>query len=208
MKLNKNITISIIGGLVLGLGLIYLSKRKKSLNKDSILFIGDSNTASNFSYADQLKKKFPKLDVKKIAKVGEKTDWMKKQLIEELSKNNYGIVAILGGSNDIYALGRTDSTKRNLNEMYDLIHKKGAKVLAVTPPNKDFYVSRTEKKQELLYDLVDWMKKNKRIDYLVDFHKITSDKKYFSPSDGYLHANSLAHKILADKTKDKLNLYV
>lgn len=178
------------------------------MNKDSILFIGDSNTASNFSYADQLKKKFPKLDVKKIAKVGEKTDWMKKQLIEELSKNNYGIVAILGGSNDIYALGRTDSTKRNLNEMYDLIHKKGAKVLAVTPPNKDFYVSRTEKKQELLYDLVDWMKKNKRIDYLVDFHKITSDKKYFSPSDGYLHANSLAHKILADKTKDKLNLYV
>jgi len=211
MQLNKNKIIvgSIIGGIVIGFAMIYFYKKsKQGSNIKSILFIGDSNTASNFSYADQLKKSFPELNIKKIAKVGEKTDWMKSQLENELNKNKYDVVAILGGSNDIYALGKTDVTKNNLNYMYDLIHSKGSKVLAVTPPNKDYYVNRTEAKQKLLFDLVDWMKKNKNIDYLVDFHKITSDKKYFSSSDGYLHANSLAHNELANKTKDKLKLYV
>ena len=209
MNKNKIIVGSIIGGIVIGVAMIYFYKKsKQGSNIKSILFIGDSNTASNFSYADQIKKSFPDINIKKIAKVGEKTDWMKSQLDNELKKNKYDVVAILGGSNDIYALGKTDNTKRNLNAMYDLIHSKGSKVLAVTPPNKDYYVNRTEAKQKLLFDLVDWMKKNKNIDYLVDFHKITSDKKYFSASDGYLHANILAHNELADKTKDKLKLYV
>lgn len=173
----------------------------------SILFIGDSNTAANYSYADQLKKMYPNIKIKKIAKVGEKTDWMKTQLINELNSNNYDLVAVLGGSNDIYALGKNDSAKRNLNDMYDLIHSKGAKVLAVTPPNKDFYVKKTEQKQKALFDLVDWMKGNKKIDYLVDFHNITADKKFFSANDGYLHANSSAHKILTDNViKQKINL--
>lgn len=206
MKVNKNIIYGVIGGLVIGLGLIYLSRRKKSDKVTSILFIGDSNTAANYSYADKLKKQFPNIDVKKIAKVGEKTDWMKNQLQNELNKKDYDIIIILGGSNDVYALGKTDSAKQNLNAMYDLIHSKGAKVIAVTPPNKDFYVNKTEAKQKLLFDLIDWMKSNKKIDYLIDFHKITSDKKYFSPSDGYLHANSLAHEILANSVKNKLNL--
>lgn len=206
MKVNKNIIYGVIGGLVIGLGLIYLSRRKKSDKVTSILFIGDSNTAANYSYADKLKKQFPNIDVKKIAKVGEKTDWMKNQLQNELNKKDYDIIIILGGSNDVYALGKTDSAKQNLNAMYDLIHSKGAKVIAVTPPNKDFYVNKTEAKQKLLFDLIDWMKSNKKIDYLIDFHKITSDKKYFSPSDGYLHANSLAHEILANSVKNELNL--
>ena len=206
MKVNKNIIYGVIGGLVIGLGLIYLSRRKKSDKVTSILFIGDSNTAANYSYADKLKRQFPNIDVKKIAKVGEKTDWMKNQLQNELNKKDYDIIIILGGSNDVYALGKTDSAKQNLNAMYDLIHSKGAKVIAVTPPNKDFYVNKTEAKQKLLFDLIDWMKSNKKIDYLIDFHKITSDKKYFSPSDGYLHANSLAHEILANSVKNKLNL--
>lgn len=206
MKINKNILYGIVGGLVIGLGFIYINRRKKTDEINSILFIGDSNTAANYSYADQLKKSFPDLIVKKIAKVGEKTDWMKTQLQNELNKNKYNVVAILGGSNDIYALGKNDSAKRNLNDMYDLIHSKGSKVIAVTPPNKDFYINKTEAKQKLLFDLIDWMKSNRKIDYLVDFHKITSDKKYFNSSDGYLHANSSAHQILANKVTNELNL--
>jgi hypothetical protein len=173
----------------------------------SILFIGDSNTVANYSYADQLKKIYPNLKIKKIAKVGEKTDWMKNKLINELnSGNKYDVVGVLSGSNDIYALGKNDSAKRNMNYMYDLIHSKGSKVLAVTPPNKDYYVKNTDQKQKELFDLVDWMKGNNKIDYLVDFHKITGDKKYFSANDGYLHANSSAHKILTDKVSNILNI--
>ena len=51
--------------------------------------------------------------------------------------------------------------------MYDLIHSKGSKVLAVTPPNKDYYVNRTDTKQKLLYDLVDWMNRNNKIDNII-----------------------------------------
>ncbi len=181
-------------------------KKKDDGKVKSILFIGDSNTAANYSYADQLKKLYPNLKIKKVAKVGEKTDWMKNQLINELNGNHYDMVAVLGGSNDIYALGKDDSAKKNLDEMYNLIHSKGSKVLAITPPNKDFYTKKTDQKQKALFDLVDWMKGNKKIDYLVDFHEITADKKYFSANDGYLHANSSAHKILTDDIKQKVNI--
>lgn len=214
----------IITGVVLLIGisatiglLYYFNKPNKSGKKHtsqndsdkkikSILFIGDSNTAANYSYADQLKKLYPNLKVKKIAKVGEKTDWMKTQLANELKNNKYDIVAVLGGSNDVYSLGKTDATKRNLDEMYKMIHDSGAEILAITPPNKDFYVKKTEQKQNLLSDLVNWMKGNKKIDYLVDFHNITADKKFFSSSDGYLHANSSAHKLLMNDVKQKINL--
>jgi len=218
------------GNIILGLAvfavattaglIIYFSLRNKDDKKNSsvnvnkkddgkiksILFIGDSNTAANYSYADQLKKIYPNLKIKKIAKVGEKTDWMKTQLANELKNNKYDLVAILGGSNDIYALGKTDAAKRNLDEMYKMIHDSGAKVLAITPPNKDFYVKKTEQKQNLLSDLVNWIKSKSNIDYVADFYSITKDKKFFSPSDGYLHANSSAHKILTDDVKQKINL--
>lgn len=187
------------------------STKKTPTKKDdrikSILFIGDSNTAANWSYADQLKKKFPNIKIKKIAKVGEKTDWMKKQLADELkSGNKYDVIAILGGSNDIYALGKNTSAKSNLDDMYNMAHNSGAKVLAVTPPNKDFYVKKTDQKQKSLFDLVDWIKNNNKPDYVVDFHKITADKKYFSAGDGYLHANSSAHKILEQEAVKKINI--
>jgi len=203
----KNILIS--GGFLLaGVGIVYYFNKSKEKNINSILFIGDSNTVANYSYADKLRQSFPNLKVKKIAKVGEKTDWALRELQKELSENKYDVVAVLIGSNDIYALNSNTEAKKNLDKIYNLIKSKGSKVLAVTPPNKDFYVQRTQKKQELLYDLVDWMRKNKNIDYLVDFHKITADKKYFSSTDGFLHANSLAHNILAEQTKTKLNLNV
>ena len=172
----------------------------------SILFIGDSNTVASYSYADKLKNMFPGLSIKKIAQVGEKTDWMYKQLIDELNKSSYDLVAILGGSNDIYALNSIDSAKENLNNMYRFAKSKGSQVLAITPPNKDFYVNKTDQKQVLLDSLNDWIKNNPNKDYFVDFHKITDDKSFFSSADGYLHANSNAHDILANQTKQVLNL--
>ena len=87
MNKNKIIVGSIIGGIVIGVAMIYFYKKsKQGSNIKSILFIGDSNTTSNFSYADQIKKSFPDINIKKIAKVGEKTDWMKSQLDNELKK--------------------------------------------------------------------------------------------------------------------------
>lgn len=206
MKTRNVIIIGLIVIIVLAIVIALLYKSNKKVNVHSILFIGDSNTAANYSYADQLKKVFPGLNVKKIAVVGEKTDWMLQQAYNELNNYKYDVVAILGGSNDIYALGKTDALKNNLNAIYNLAHSKGSKVLAITPPNKNFYINKTDQKQILLNDLVDWMKKNKNIDYLIDFHKITDNKSFFNSSDGYLHANANAHNILAQQAAQKLKL--
>lgn len=172
----------------------------------SILFIGDSNTAADFSYADQLHTSKPNLRIKKLALNGAKTDWMLSQLKNELASTTYDAVAILGGSNDIYATGSITATKINLDAMYRLAKSKGAVVLAITPPNKDFYVNKTEQKQALLYELNSWIKANPNKDYVIDFWAMTNNKNLFSAGDGYLHAQKPAHTLLMNKTTQTLNL--
>jgi hypothetical protein len=201
---NKIIIGSVIAGIAIGLTLIYFSKNNKEIK--SILFIGDSNTVANFSYADQLKKDFPYLAIKKISQNGANTSWMKTQLENELKNNKYDIVAILGGSNDVYGGQKLDFSKNNLSSMYNLIHDKGSKVLAITPPNKKFYVKKDENKDKTLADLVSWIKGNKNVDYFIDFYDITNNKNYFTSADGYLHPQSPAHKLLKQQTVQKLNL--
>ncbi len=172
----------------------------------SILFIGDSNTAEPFSYADQLKAMYPNLNIKKLAKSSEKTDWMLSQLQNELQQNKYDAVSILGGSNDIYALDSIDSAKNNLNSMYVIAHNNGAKVLAVSPPNKNWYVNKTDHKQKILHELIDWINRNPNKDYFINFWDITNNQSFFSSADGYQHAQAPAHKILATETARTLNL--
>lgn len=214
-KTNKYIFIGI--GVVVGVtGLTMLGFHLYNMNKvknavadahgvRSILFVGDSNTAANFSYADKLKKQFPYLRVKKIAQNGAKTDWMLSQLKEELAKNKYDVVVVLSGSNDIYATNSIDSAKKNMASMYKVAHDNGSKVLAVAPPNKNWYEKRTEQKQKLLKDLVSWVMSS-NADYKINFWEITNDKKYFTSADGYLHAQSPAHTLLAGDVAKELNL--
>lgn len=206
---NANIIFGIAGTLVLSGIIYYALSNKVQKNYDgvnSILFIGDSNTAANFSYADQLKKQFPGIAITKIAQNGAKTDWMRTQLTNALKNKKYSTVAILGGSNDIYATGKIDAAKQNLTAMYDAAHKAGAKVIAVTPPNKNFYELRTNAKQKLLADLVAFIKNSPGKDYFIDFYSLTNNKNFFVPGDGYLHPQAPAHKLLAEKTIKALNL--
>jgi hypothetical protein len=206
----KQQTKNLLVGLTFGFALLgvsfFLYNRKKSNQIKSILFLGDGNNLADFSYVNKLEKLFPNIFVKKIAKEDATTEWMSEQLRDELKKYKYDVVAILGGSNDVYDLGKIDRAKKNLDEMYNFAHTLGSKVIAITPPNKDFYEKRTDEKQTLLSDLVDWIMSNKKADYKIDFHKITNDKSFFSKADGYLHPQSNAHKLLADETKDQLNL--
>lgn len=164
----------------------------------SILFIGDSNTVPDFSYADQLKQIDPSLNIKKIAQNGANTDWMLEQMKNELAVNKYDAVSILGGSNDIYGKGEIDSAKSNLNKMYLLVKSKGMKVIAVTPPNKNWYVNRTDQKQQLLSDLINWISNNPLKNYYIDFWSMTNNQNFFTSADGYLHPQSQAHNILAN----------
>jgi len=215
-KQNKIIlTVAII--TIIGMFYFYKKSHKKDVpNSDeskknddsikSILFVGDSNTEAPFSYADKIKQKFPNITTKKLAVKSMKTDWMYNQLLEELSKNHYDAVSILGGSNDIWATGKNDMAKTYLDKMYDLAKSKGAKVIAITPPNKNFYTLKTPEKQAQLFDLNTWIVKNPKKDYLLDFWTITNNPKFFTKADGYLHAQSPAHEILANQFINKVNL--
>jgi len=198
-------TIIIASLIVLGtVTLLYYGYRKffKKLKKSGkFLFVGDSITANASSYADQLKANNPEMVIKKIAKVGEKTDWMLDNLQKELSENKYDAVVILGGINDIYAKGQISDAKLNLQKMYDLAHDKGAKVIGVTPPPTGTYSAWSEKKQELQEQLNAFVMKNPALDYKIDFYSLLSDgvnqkKQYLT--DG-LHPNATGHKELKDK---------
>lgn len=185
------------------LALMYFHSSKRKVG--SVLFIGDSNTKANFSYADKIQASHPNLKVKKIAENGKNTSWMLEQLKKELSKNKYDMVAVLGGSNDIYGDVPLKTTEDNLIQMLKLIKASGAIAVFSTPPNKDFYTQKTQSRQDKLYSLVDWMK-TQTFDVFINFHQLTGNKSLFSSSDGYLHPQSSAHKLLAEQLESKTNL--
>jgi hypothetical protein len=218
--MDKKNTVIIIGSLILsGVAVAYFYKKFINKNSDlslidkntpekikSILFIGDSNTEANWSYADKIKKMYPNITVKKIAKHSMKTDWMLNELQSELSKNKYNVVSVLGGSNDIYATGKNDSVKANLEKMYQISKNADAKFVIVAPPNKNFYAKATASKQDSLKDLLNWEKNIANKDYFIDFWTITNNKNLFSKGDGFLHPQSDAHNILAKDFSEKLNI--
>lgn len=189
--------IKVIGGTLALVGLYVLltssTTKKKSLK---LLFIGDSNTDNNYSYADKIKKRFPNLEVKKIAKGGQGTKWMLENLEKDLKDNKYDIITFLGGSNDVYGGGvPLQTTKDNILKIRKMISDNGAKAVLVTPPNKKFYSKNTAEKLKNLSDLIAW-EKQQDFDSIIDFHDITDKLDLFNTD--LRHPNSDAHVILAD----------
>ncbi len=187
-----------VAGVTIG---IVLSRKRKVKCNSRFLFIGDSNT-DGYSFANILKNLCPDATIVKRALSGSKTDWMLNQLQAELATGaKYDVITILGGSNDIYALGSTAATKHNLQQMYDIAKQSGAKVVAITPPNKDYYAARTSAKQQLLYNLVSWIKTNKTIDFFIDLHKLTANVDLLE-HQYYQHMNSAGQQALANLFKN------
>lgn len=218
MELNKTekTVFAVLGVALVGtLIFIFKPEKKKQQNhkpeKDSdgnksILFIGDSNTALPYSYANKLQSEHPNLRIKNISKIGAKTDWMLSRLQDELKNNKYDFISILGGSNDIYALDSIDSAKKNLDDMYNLAKKNGSKVVAISPPSHNFFKRATEHKKKIQEDLMSWIANNKNKDYFINFYGMTNDKSLFSPKDGYLHAQEPAHINLSKKISSLLGI--
>lgn len=201
----------VIGGIILVsaiavTAITYLTIKKlakKDLSKASLLFIGDSTTANSNGYVEKIQAKFPSAKIKKIAKVGEKTDWMLNELKKELATGNkYDVVTFLAGSNDIFSTLRIDKAESNLDEMYSLAKKNGAKVVAITPPNKSFYPNTTDKHRQLISDFDKWIRSNKKVDVFIDLDKLVSKKELFA-SD-FQHINNQGHEILAENYLKKI----
>lgn len=202
----KGKTLLIATGLLLSAAALSGRNYNNAGKTKSILFLGDSNTFYDFSYAHSFKSKFPNTRVKIIAKIGAQTSWMLNELKKELSVNKYDVISVLGGSNDIYASNSNASALKNLDAIYDLAKSKGMKIIAIAPPNKNFFIRKTEKKQQELFSLIKWIMSNKKKDYFINFWNITDNKKFFNSDDGYLHAQKPAHDILLLNFLSTVNL--
>lgn len=206
--MNKKILIgSVIGVSVLAVASItyFILKKynKKDLTKGSFLFLGDSTTANSNGYVEKFQKSFPDVKVKKIAEPSQKTDWVLTQFKNEIAKGNkYDVVVTLVGSNDIFGTLRIDKAEANLDEIYSLAKKMGAKVIAITPPNKSFFPNTTDKHRQLISEFDKWIKSNKKVDIFIDLDKLSNDRNLFA-SD-YQHINDQGHEILKNDFVKKL----
>lgn len=205
----KNIASYIAFGIgilaIAGVTIAIIATRRKPVKCNSnFLFVGDSNTVISHSYATQLQKYCPDAKITVLAQSGRNTTTMLQTLTTELNGGNkYDVIAILGGSNDLYA---PDTVKKNLDAMYKLAKASGAKVVAVTPPSKNFiHIGQPtwggNDYQKLLNNLASitaWIKSQSQPDVIVDWNKITNNKEAFAGTD-YQHANATAHAELLNK---------
>ena len=211
----------LIGTLVAGAlgGLAYLGRRfwvpalrdsKGPLaNCNSrTLVVGDSLTAFQQSYADQLKSVCPGMQQTKIARSGEKTDWMLQQMKSDIIPGKYDLVVIWGGINDIYARNSIDQAKKNLQAMYDLAKANGAKVVALTVIPTRTYTNATTKTITLTRELNNWILGNTSIDGVVDSNALVNDgndgvRTGFLQSDT-LHLTQAAHTEIMKNFNQKI----
>lgn len=184
-----------------GLTMLVINNAKRIKPNGNVLFIGDSYTVGSSSYADQLKNKFPSLKIKKIAKVGEKTDWMLRNSASDLASGKYDAVFILGGINDVYAGVPASTTENNLQAIYSNAKKAGAKVIALTLPPTNYYADYTASKGYNADVINYWIKKNRTVNKVVDLNTLL--KKGGKQNldlfvADHLHATPQAHGMLAN----------
>lgn len=182
------------GARLLGLG-------RRSSCKSRFLFVGDSLTATDASFADQLRSVCPSIEHKKIAAVGKKTDWMLERLREELSKGKkYDVITIWGGVNDIYAGVPTATIKSNLQAMYNMADKTKAKVVAMTIIPTATYTKSSDAIIRKTNDINKWIRDNDKVDRIVDVNKALNDgrggtRQEYLMSDT-LHINPTGQRVI------------
>lgn len=139
----------------------------------NILFAGDSLTVNSESYADLVASHCKKTPADKLAKNGEKTAWLVQNLPSRLSPS-INAVSVWMGLNDIYALRNIESTKENLQKIYDLIRSNGSRVIALTIPQTLLYPVSDTVTERLTNELNKWIRNNSSVDILIDAEKILS----------------------------------
>ena len=172
--------------------LLFEQKTEKKVN---VLFVGDSQTAANISYAHILQRNSA-INGKIVAKVGAS---MKK--IYNLFSINYtpkfDIVCLMGGNNDA---GNIDFDTTSFTKIIEKAKEDGSKVILITAPSME-YINKSmyPNKYPAANEIPEWqIKLSEELNIpVINTYKLFDDARYFS-KDG-LHLNSAAHKIIASK---------
>jgi lysophospholipase L1-like esterase len=194
-KTKKIITIIAIGVILIGVTSFVLARRKnKPSCKDKILFLGNSQTANSNGYVERLQKHCNS-NFTKISKVGAKSDWILQAYKDEVAKGNkYDWVSIMIGGNDIFARKSIEKTKKNLDELFDLIKENKSKILVMSSPTKLYYNKTDETHLELADDLEKWLDTNKKVDKFIPITKLTESEELFASDN--LHLNSKGQEVI------------
>lgn len=164
------------------------------VKKPKVLFVGDSQTADDESYAYQLLRsgKLHK-DSQNKAVWGKKTDEIMKQLNSALNSGiKFDIINIMGGGNNAGDKDEGSQAKSDLQSMYNIAKKHGAIVVAISNPNKnwtkkDIKVKKTNNK---IADFVNKKPSNTDIIINANEFKVNAYKK------DRVHLNAIANTAL------------
>jgi len=173
---------------VAGAAYLYYARyeRKKYLKQiRRVLFLGDSQTVPNSSYADLVSSAM-NWEYNKVAMVGAKTDWILDKYRERIEP--YDAVIVMIGGNDVWGTGKADSAIANLSQLKSLARSRNQTLIFVSPPSKSFYSTDSTKLSE--YNRIgQWMRQNG--DLFVDGTSITSNPSLFASDK--LHLNNQGH---------------
>jgi GH24 family phage-related lysozyme (muramidase)/lysophospholipase L1-like esterase len=169
---------------------------KQSDNKIRVLFVGDSQTAADWSYA-RLLLRTKQITGKIVARNGASTSAVLKMLQDNMSEK-YDVVSIMAGGNDGAAKTPFNAIK-NFDAMFKLVQNAGAKLVVVTNPTKNFV-----KPDDVYYrkggypsndKISDWLQTQTSADVVID----TGDFDEMDFVKDRVHLDADAHKRIASQ---------
>ena len=113
-----------------------------------VLFVGDSLSTGDYTWNKKLAEKHPEWKVDYLTKGGVQTKWMLNELSDKLRNNEYDLVFIYGGTNDMFGSidkKQTDKYKErminlalsNIQSMVNMIRESGAKPIVFSGYDAD-----------------------------------------------------------------------
>mgnify|MGYP003650058626 CR=1 FL=1 len=179
------------------------NKESASTKKLRVLFVGDSQTAANWSYAKILLRN-KLIDGKIVAKNGASTSAVLRMLSDNLT-NKYDVVSIMAGGNDGAAKTPIVAIK-NFEAMFALVRSFGAKLIVVTNPSKQFIDTDDTYYRKGGYPSNDkiakWLNTQTSADVVINTQNF--DKVDFTKD--HVHLDADAHKEIAAKWKNSMLL--
>jgi peptidoglycan hydrolase-like protein with peptidoglycan-binding domain/lysophospholipase L1-like esterase len=169
----------------------------------NVLFIGDSQTAADWSYARKLLAS-KLVTGKVVAKNGASTAELVNMLANNLS-DSYDIVSIMGGGND--AMSKTPMKAiANFERMIRMVKKAGAKLVMITNPTKQYIEPGDKYYRKDGYPsndaIADWIANESGADTIID----TQDFDKLDFTKDHVHLDADAHKKIASDWMNSLSL--
>lgn len=176
-------------------------KELESDKKLRVLFVGDSQTAANWSYAKVLLRN-KLIDGKIVAKNGASTSEVLRMLSDNLT-DKYDVVSIMAGGND--GASKTPNVAiKNFEAMFNLVRESGAKLVVVTNPSKQFIETDDKYYRKEGYPsndkIANWLSSQSNADAVIDTQNF--DKLDFTKD--HVHLDADAHKKIAADWKSAI----